>query len=225
MWANKRSRPRFIDRIYSFSRESFMADRTGLDSTILHYLAVQRAMVSIHRPIHSKITLTYSLTWQTDRCTLWLLRRYKTPRRPFSKLCSSVLCAYCLNKLPEQGPHGPIEARLSVLSIMQLRAWAHRRPCLRSIKSSLCSYLLSTLYVTHVIKYFRPSTAFPYSKQRKAGWGLGTKLRKLSKWLIRTTESTWPLDLQGLELGSLGPFTRVSVGSSFTLPFLACATV
>ena len=28
------------DRIYSFSHESFMADRTGLDSTMLHYLAV-----------------------------------------------------------------------------------------------------------------------------------------------------------------------------------------
>ena len=40
--------------IYSFSRESFMADRTGLDSTMLHYLAVQRAMVSVHRPVHSK---------------------------------------------------------------------------------------------------------------------------------------------------------------------------
>ena len=48
--------------IYSFSRESFMADRTGLDSTMLHYLAVQRAMVSVNRPVHSKITLTYSLT-------------------------------------------------------------------------------------------------------------------------------------------------------------------
>ena len=44
--------------IYSFSRESFMADRTGLDSTMLHYLAVQRVMVSVHRPVHSKITLT-----------------------------------------------------------------------------------------------------------------------------------------------------------------------
>ena len=48
--------------IYLFSRESFMADRTGLDSTMLHYLAVQQAMVSVHRPAHSKITLTYSLT-------------------------------------------------------------------------------------------------------------------------------------------------------------------
>ena len=48
--------------IYSFSRESFMADRTGLDSTMLHYLAVQRAMVSVNRPVHSKIMLTYSLT-------------------------------------------------------------------------------------------------------------------------------------------------------------------
>ena len=48
--------------IYSFSGESFMADRTGLDSTMLHYLAVQRAMVSVNRPVHSKIMLTYSLT-------------------------------------------------------------------------------------------------------------------------------------------------------------------
>ena len=62
MWANERIRPRFIDRIYSFSRESFMADRTGVDSTMLQYLAVQRAMVSVHRPVHSKIMLTYSLT-------------------------------------------------------------------------------------------------------------------------------------------------------------------
>ena len=43
MWANERIRPRFIDRIYSFSRESFMADKAGLDSTMLHYLAIQQA--------------------------------------------------------------------------------------------------------------------------------------------------------------------------------------
>ena len=59
VWANKCIRPRFIDRIYSLSLESFMADRTGLDSTMLQYLA---AMVSVHRPVHSKITLTYLLT-------------------------------------------------------------------------------------------------------------------------------------------------------------------
>ena len=48
--------------IYSFSRESFMADRTGLDSTMLHYLAVQRVMVSVNRPVPLKIMLTYLLT-------------------------------------------------------------------------------------------------------------------------------------------------------------------
>ena len=52
-----------------YSCDSFMADRMGLDGTMLHYLAVRKAMVSLHRPVHSKITLTYSLTWQTDRCT------------------------------------------------------------------------------------------------------------------------------------------------------------
>ena len=51
------------------SRDSFMVDRMGLDGTMLHYLAVQKATVSLHKPVHSKITLTYWLTWQADRCT------------------------------------------------------------------------------------------------------------------------------------------------------------
>ena len=51
------------------SCDSFMADRMGLDGTMLHYLAVRKAMVSVHKPVHSKITLTYSLTWQADCCT------------------------------------------------------------------------------------------------------------------------------------------------------------
>ena len=38
-----------------------MADRTGLGVTTLHYLTVQQAtcMMNAHRPIHSKIMLTY----------------------------------------------------------------------------------------------------------------------------------------------------------------------
>ena len=38
------------------------------------------------------------------------------------------------------------------------------------------STLLSTLYVTHVINYSRPSPAFLFCKRWKAGWGLGTRL-------------------------------------------------
>ena len=52
-----------------FSCKSFMASKTKLDGTTLHYLAVPQAIVSVHRPIHSKITPTCSLTWQTDRWT------------------------------------------------------------------------------------------------------------------------------------------------------------
>ena len=52
-----------------YSCDSLMADRMGLDGTMLHYLAVRKAMVSVHKPVHSKITLTYSLTWQADHCT------------------------------------------------------------------------------------------------------------------------------------------------------------
>ena len=96
------------------------------------------------------------------------------PKRPFFKLYLSLLCAYRSNKLPERGP---TKARLYVLSITQLRAWAHRRSAYTQLSPL---YLLSTLYVTHVIKYFKPSTAFPYCKRRKAGRGLGMRLSLLS---------------------------------------------
>ena len=67
------------------------------------------------------------------------------PKRPFFKLYLSLLCAYRSNKLPERGP---TKARLCVLSITQLRAWAHRRSAYTQLSPL---YLLSTLYVTHVI--------------------------------------------------------------------------
>ena len=50
-----------------YSCDSFMADRMGLNGTMLHYLAVRKAMVSVHKPVHPKITVTYSLTRQADR--------------------------------------------------------------------------------------------------------------------------------------------------------------
>ena len=40
------------------SSESFLADRTELYGTTLHYLAVQQAMMSVHRLVYSKISLT-----------------------------------------------------------------------------------------------------------------------------------------------------------------------
>ena len=40
------------------SSESFLADRTGLYGTTLHYLAVRQTMMSVHRLVYSKISLT-----------------------------------------------------------------------------------------------------------------------------------------------------------------------
>ena len=40
-----------------------MAIRTGLDSTMLHYRAVWKAMVSVHRPLQLKIMLTQRGGW------------------------------------------------------------------------------------------------------------------------------------------------------------------
>ena len=157
------------------SRDSFMADIMGLDDTMLHYLAVRKATVSVHKPVHSKITLTYSLTWQADRCTsrrMAFKALLNAKARPFPSLCSSFLCTYCSKKLPERAP---TEKQLRVLSIVnQLRAWAHRRSAYAQL-----SPLYPSLYpyVTHVINYSRPPPAFPYWKRRKAGRGLGTRLQ------------------------------------------------
>ena len=56
-----------------------------------------------------------------------------------------------------------IKARLRVQSITQLRAWAHRRSAYAQLSPL---YLLSTLYITHVIKYTRPSWAGPGNEAR-----------------------------------------------------------
>ena len=62
--------PTLYGQIQSFNCDSFyMTNRMGLDGTMLHYLAVRKAIVSVHRPIYSKITLTYLLTWQTEHCS------------------------------------------------------------------------------------------------------------------------------------------------------------
>ena len=158
-----------------YSCDSFMVDRIRLDGTMLHYLAVRKAMVSVHKPVHSKVTLANGKpTRLPGKLTAvlpgeWLSRRYQTPRRG---LRSSFLCAYCSKKLQERAH---TKKHLRVLSIIdQLRAWAHRRSAYAQL-----SPLYPSLYpyVTHVINYSRPSPAFPYWKRRKAGRGLGTRLR------------------------------------------------
>ena len=66
-----------------------MADRTGWDSTMLHYLTTSQATVSICRPVILKITLNYSLTWQTDHCApckMFLQGAIKCQSNPFLDL-------------------------------------------------------------------------------------------------------------------------------------------
>ena len=102
-----------------YSSDSFMADRMGLDGTMLHYLAVREAMVRV-KPTHSKITLTYSLTWQADRCTsrrMAFKALLNAKAQPFPSLRSSFLCAYCSKKLPERAPtkkNSYVYCRLSI---------------------------------------------------------------------------------------------------------------
>ena len=73
-----------------------MANRTGLGGTTLQYLAVRKAMVSIHRPIHLKITLPYLLTWQTHRCTPWRMAFKVHQGNPF---LGFIVCKNCQSGL------------------------------------------------------------------------------------------------------------------------------
>ena len=99
----------------------------------------QTCTIENHRNLHTYLT-NWLLTG-TVHSGEWLSKHYKTPRRPFSKLCSNLICAYWSNKLPERGP---TIARLHVLSIMPLWAWHINDP-------PMLNLVLSTLYVTHVM--------------------------------------------------------------------------
>ena len=65
MWANKWTRPRCTDR---YNRSVAIAFLWPTEWAMLHYLAVRKTVVSVHRLVHLKITLK-SLTWPTDRCS------------------------------------------------------------------------------------------------------------------------------------------------------------
>ena len=98
---------------------------------------------------------------------------------------------------------------------------------LRSIKSSLPSLYH---YVTHVIKYSRPSTAFPYFKRRKAGRGLGTRLKITCVQLFSLLYSRVPtrcwmntMGIRNRETGVLCYMKTKKGRSLFTIVYLVVA--
>ena len=69
-------------QFYSFSCTSFMADRTRIRQHYAMLSGSKQAMVNLHRPVCSKIMLTWLLTWQTD---------LRTSRRMASKVLLNLL--------------------------------------------------------------------------------------------------------------------------------------
>ena len=117
---------------------------TGRNSTMLNNLAVLQAVVSVHRPVHSRIMLTCYLTCQTDCCT----------PGGNTKMAFSLVCTYCSRNMPEWVPYqnmatytGDCTTTCMAMSVIHL--------C--SMKSSLPS-----LYPLHhsCINYSRPSLTF-----------------------------------------------------------------
>ena len=120
-----------------YSCDSFMADRMGLDGTMLHYLAVRKAVVSVHKPVHSKITLNYSLTWRADRCTsrrMAFKALLKAKARLFLAF-AQVFSALIVKKNGLLLKHSYVYCRLSINSLVPRRLKNRRRApgihCLR----------------------------------------------------------------------------------------------
>ena len=149
--------------------------------TALYYIYL-KAMVSVHRPVHSKIMRTYSLTWQTDRC---LALKVLLIAEVFSALIVRKTAKRLLLKYRVW-----LARLLAACTVNQLRAWAPRQSAYAQW-SPLYPFLYPSLYpslypyVTHVINYTRPSLSFPYCKRRKAGQGLGMRL---GFWLRKAFE-------------------------------------
>ena len=113
-----------LHRLYLFSSESLRPKEWDLDSTMLHYLAVWKSMVSIHRPVHLKL---HTLPDKLIAVYPWkmALKALLTTRWPFPRLCWNLFCAYCSKKLPESALTK--KTWQCVLSITQLCVWAHQR--------------------------------------------------------------------------------------------------
>ena len=134
------------------------------------------SVVSKHRLVYLKITLTCSFTRQTDYCTSWrmaskVLINAKSAR-PFPGIAQAFSALVVQKKtLPERAG-----SYLNTAMFTVDYATTH----VGTLTICLCLmsplYFLSTLYVTHTINYSRPSPVFPYCKQWKAGQGLGTRL-------------------------------------------------
>ena len=157
-----------MEKIYSFSRKKLNGRQNG---TRWHYATLRGSMASINRPIHSKITLTYSLHRQIAvHPGEWLPRQYLTSRWPFPRVCSSFL-------VWEWSPNTAICAVNCTTKCIGTS----------TIRQRTNKYFLSILYVTHMINYFRP---FPAILQATESWvGTRNKATFIPKTVISWLQS------------------------------------
>ena len=141
------------------------------NGTRWHYATLPGSMASYGKCIQTctfkkkkKNTLTCSLTWQTDGCTPWRMAS-KVNIICQAAFSSSLLCCILLQKSCQNGlvpKHDYVYYRLCnyVCGSQWWSAYAQLSPL----------YLLSTLNITDVINYFKPSHTSMYCKRQKVGW-------------------------------------------------------
>ena len=152
-----------LHRLYLFSSESLWPTEWDLDGTMLHYLAVWKSMVSIHKPVHLKLhTLPDKLIAVYPG--KMALKALLTTRWPFLRLCWNLFVRKnCRNRLLLK-KHGNVYCQL------------HNYVCGHINNPPTLNLPSLYPYVTHMIKYSRPSTTtFPYCKEWKLAWGLGIR--------------------------------------------------
>ena len=160
---------------YSFCCESFMADRTGIGSTTLHYLAVRQAMVSV---FWAYILKSCWLTLLANQLLYTSENGFQGTIKHKGDLFLSFVQVFFdifvwKKKIPERAPTKTCLRVLSIIDWSTITCVGMSMIRLRSIKSSLP---FSLPLCPSRDNYLRPSPAFLYCKRRKARQGLGMRL-------------------------------------------------
>ena len=144
----------------SFSSKSFMVDETKWYYTTLPgSMASYGERTQISRVKNHSNLPAYLANWPQYTQENSFQGTIKRQGGPFSRFAQAFSALIVHKKTC-------LLHTATCMSIMQLCGWTHQWSTYAQLHKS---YLLFTLYITHVINYSRPSSAFPYCKQWKAG--------------------------------------------------------
>ena len=148
-----------------------------LDGTQQHYAILPGSTASVHKPIHSKITLTYllgRLVTAQRMAVKALLNAKRSPFTGFAQAFSVLIVRKSRLLLLKKHTHSYVYCRLCNMR-------GHINNQITYVQLSPL-YFLSILYITHMINYSRASPLFCTTSD--GSWaGPGNKAKTTAKYV------------------------------------------